>query len=69
MKDIRKPAFMQEAMTGKGHALALELLIAAAVFMVGSMLGGIIQVPATMVYMFTNRDYIHMLQTGALDFS
>lgn len=67
MKDIRKPAFMQEAMTGRGYVLALELLIAAAVFMVGSMLGGVIQIPATMVYMLTNRDYIHMLQTGALD--
>lgn len=68
MKDIKKPEFMREGVTGKGYHLAIELLIAAAVFLVGSILEGVIQVPATMVYMLTNREYIHMLQTGALDF-
>ena len=44
MKEIRKPKFMQAAAVKRGHGIFAEICIAIALFTVGSMAGGIIQV-------------------------
>ena len=54
MKEIRKPKFMQAAAVKRGHGIFAEICIAIALFIVGSMAGGIIQVPAMMANMLTS---------------
>lgn len=66
MKDIKKPNFMAEIKSG-GHSPVLEILIALAVYFVGSMIGSFVQLPALMAYMFGNREYQEMLFSGRVD--
>lgn len=67
MRDIRRPDFMKEAMNTKGHTIFLELLLAAAVFFVGSLVVSVLQFPFMMLYMFTNEEYLAMLQSASID--
>lgn len=67
MKDIKKPDFMKEAERQKGHLAGFELLISLAIFFVGSLVSGILQMPAMAVYMFQSKEYIQMLQSGKFD--
>ena len=67
MKEIRKPKFMQAAAVKRGHGIFGEICIAIALFIVGSMASGIIQVPAMMVNMLGNNDYINMITSGQPD--
>ena len=62
MKEIRKPKFMQAAAVKRGHGIFAEICIAIALFIVGSMAGGIIQVPAMMANMLGNNEYIDMTE-------
>ena len=67
MKEIRKPKFMQAAAVKRGHGIFAEICIAIALFIVGSMAGGIIQVPAMMANMLGNNEYIDMITSGQPD--
>ena len=67
MKEIRKPKFMQAAAVKRGHGIFAEICIAIALFIVGSMSGGIIQVPAMMANMLGNNEYIDMITSGQPD--
>ena len=67
MKEIRKPKFMQAAAVKRGHGIFGEICIAIALFIVGSMAGGIIQVPAMMFNMLGNNEYIKMITSGQPD--
>lgn len=67
MKEIRKPKFMQAAAVKRGHGIFGEICIAIALFIVGSMAGGIIQVPAMMANMLGNNEYIDMITSGQPD--
>lgn len=65
MKELKKPAFMQEAAKGKrGNAAFIELLIACLVFMVSSIAMGVIQLPAFMVYLFGDEEYMQLMTSG-----
>lgn len=66
MRDIRKPEFMAN-ISSKGHQPILEILIALAVFFVGSMLGSFVQMPALMVYLLGNREYQEMVFSGRMN--
>lgn len=48
----------------KGHFPLVEILIALAVFFVGSLIGSFVQMPALVVYLLGNRDYQDMIFTG-----
>ena len=67
MKEIRKPKFMQAAAVKRGHGIFGEICIAIVLFIVGSMAGGIIQVPAMMFNMLGNNEYIKMITSGQPD--
>lgn len=67
MKEIRKPKFMQAAAVKRGHGIFGEICIAIALFIVGSVAGGIIQVPAMMFNMLGNNEYIKMITSGQPD--
>lgn len=67
MKDIKKTAFMEEAARSRQHGWPFYILVTLAVYMVGSMLSGIIQIPGMMIYFLQNSDYIQMLRTGDVD--
>ena len=67
MKEIRKPKFMQAAAVKRGHGIFAEICIAIALFIVGSMAGGIIQVPALMANLLGNNEYIDMITSGQPD--
>lgn len=67
MKEIRKPKFMQAAAVKRGHGIFGEICIAIALFIVGSMAGGIIQVPAMMFNLLGNNEYIKMITSGQPD--
>ena len=67
MKEIRKPKFMQAAAVKRGHGIFGEICIAIALFIVGSMAGGIIQVPAMRFNMLGNNEYIKMITSGQPD--
>lgn len=67
MKEIRKPKFMQAAAVKRGHGIFGEICIAIALFIVGSMASGIIQVPAMMFNMLGNNEYINMITSGQPD--
>ena len=69
MKDIKKPEFMKNALTAKSHSAILEVLIAMLVFFVGDVVIGIIQTPAMVVYLFTNKEYMSMLTSNSFDFA
>lgn len=65
MKEIKKPAFMQEATKGKrGNAAFIEVLIAGLVFTVSGIAMGIVQLPAFIVYLFGNEEYMKQLMSG-----
>lgn len=66
MRDIRKPEFMAK-ISSRGHHPILEILIALAVFFVGSMLGSFVQMPALMVYLLGNREYQDMVFSGRMN--
>ncbi len=66
MRDIRKPEFMAN-ISSKGHQPILEILIALAVFFVGSMVGSFVQMPALMVYLLGNREYQEMVFSGRMN--
>jgi len=66
MRDIRKPEFMA-GISSKGHQPVLEILIALAVFFVGSMLGSFVQLPALMVYLLGNQEYLDMVFSGRMN--
>lgn len=67
VKDIKKPAFMQEAATGRGHIMILEVMIAILVFLVGSVAMGFIQVPVMFFYLLSDKEYMSMVMTGDTD--
>ena len=48
----------------KGHFPLVEILIALAVFFVGSLIGSFVQMPALVVYLLGNRKYQDMIFTG-----
>lgn len=66
MRDIRRPKFMT-GISSRGHAPVLEILIALAVFFVGSIVSGMVQVPAMTVYLLGNREYQSMVFSGRMD--
>lgn len=67
MKDIKKPQFMLEAATKKGHNVFIEIGIALIIFFVGSLSTSIFQVPGMMGYLLKNETYMHMMITGEID--
>ena len=65
MKDIKKPDFMQRAMQGRrGHIAVIEILIAFAVFMVSSLIMGMIQMPLMLVELMGNQEYMDLIMKG-----
>ncbi len=66
-RDIQKPAFMQEAAQSRSHGIFFYVLITLMLYLVGSLLGGILQIPGMMVYFFQSPEYLRMLQTGTPD--
>lgn len=65
MKELKKPAFMQEAAQGKrGNAAVIEVLIACLVFLVSGIAMGVIQLPAFMVYLFSDEEYMQLIMSG-----
>ena len=69
MKDIKKPEFMKNALTSKSHSAVLEVLIALAVFFISDIVMGIVQTPAMVIYLFTNKEYMSMLTSNSFDFA
>lgn len=67
MKEIKKPAFMEQAMNKQGHNLFLEMLLIFAVYFIGTMLSSVVQLPAMAVYLFQSKEYIQMLKGGGFD--
>lgn len=68
MKDIKPPAFMQEAAReSRGHLAFLEILIALLVFLVSSLVMSVGQVPALFVYLFRSDTYLEMLRSGRMN--
>ena len=67
MKEIKKPAFMEQAMNKQGHNLFLEMLLVFAVYFIGTMLSSVVQLPAMAVYLFQSKEYIQMLKGGGFD--
>lgn len=67
MKEIKKPGFMQEASTGKGHVWMLEMLICMVVYFVGSIIMSVGQTPGMLAYFLQSKDYIQMMRTGEID--
>lgn len=67
MKEIKKPAFMQEAAANPGHPWILELLICMGIYLVGLIVSGFGQVPALMAYLLQNHEYVQMVRTGEMD--
>ena len=61
--DIRKPEFMKQAITSKSHGIVFQLLVTVALYFVGSIVGMIIQFPATMIYLFRDKEYLRMITT------
>ena len=62
MKDIKKPGFMLEALRGRrGFTAILEILIAFAVFFVGSLVMGIGEVPLLTGYMLNNEEFMTLI--------
>lgn len=56
---------MQEAAKEKrGNAAFIEILIACLVFMVSSIAMGVIQLPAFMVYLFGDEEYMRLMMSG-----
>lgn len=53
-----------KGMPSKGHFPLVEILIALAVFFVGSLIGSFVQMPALFVYLLGNREYQDMIFTG-----
>lgn len=65
MKDIKKPDFMQKAMQGRrGHIAVIEILIAFAVFLVSSLIMGMIQLPLMLVELMGNQEYMDLIMKG-----
>ncbi len=67
MKEIKKPAFMQEANQRPGHLWILEIFICCLVLTVSSFAMGVIQVPAMFAWLLQGEDYLRMMRTGNLD--
>lgn len=68
MKDIQKPIFMQKAMQGRtGHIAVVEILIAIGVFLVSSLVMGVIQVPLMMVELMGNQEYMELIMQGDME--
>lgn len=65
--DIKKPDFMKQAITSRSHGMAFLLVIAIGLYFVGSIFGMVIQLPATMIYLFGNEEYMQMLATMDVD--
>lgn len=68
MKDIKKPEFMSAAIQARSHNAALEFLIAMVVFFVGDILISFLQVPAMVVYLIRNKEYMRMILSNSIDF-
>lgn len=67
MKDIKKTAFMEEAAVKKGHNLFIELCIAVLLFIISSIVMGLVQVPVMLAYLLSNKDYMAMIMSGRPD--
>lgn len=67
MKEIKKPAFMQEAATSPGHPWIVEILICMVIYMAGMFAASFGQLPGIMTYLLQNGEYIRMLRTGEVD--
>ncbi len=65
-KDLfERPQFVEDAAAAKkGMNWILEILVFIAVFFACNMAMGIIQVPASLIMLFTNADYIKAAQAG-----
>ena len=59
---------MKAAMTARSHVAVLELLIALLVFFVGDVIVGMLQIPATVVYLLSNKEYMSMIMSYSVDF-
>lgn len=68
MKDIKKPEFMKAAIQARSHNAMLEFLIAMLVFFVGDILISFLQVPAMVVYLIGNKEYMSMIFSNSIDF-
>lgn len=64
MKDIRRPDFINAAMTSRSHSSIREMLIAILLFFIGTFAGSVIQAPAMFFYFLNNEEYINMIRTG-----
>lgn len=68
MKDIKKPEFMKAACNAKSHSPIMTVLITLLLYFIGSILMSVVQMPATVIYLLTNEEYIAMLKSNSFDF-
>lgn len=65
MKEIKHPAFMREAAKGKrGNAAFIEVLLACLIFVISGFAMGIVQLPAFIMYMFSDEEYMRLMMSG-----
>lgn len=67
MKEIKKPEFIREAAVLPGHAWGLEVLICMLLYLAGTIVVSIGQVPGLMAYLLQNETYQQMVRTGQMD--
>ncbi len=67
MRDIKKPEFMKAAIQSRSHNAILEIIIAMILFLIGDILISLLQVPALVVYLLGNKEYLHMIVTNSVD--
>ncbi len=59
---------MQKAMQGRrGHIAVIEILIAIGVFLVSSLVMGVVQVPLMMMELMTNQEYMDLIMQGDME--
>lgn len=68
MKDIKKPEFLKNTANGKNRTAFLEVLIALLLYFIGTIFMMVVQMPATVIYLLTNEEYLAMLKNNSFDF-
>ena len=66
MMDIRRPDFINAAMTSRSHSSIREMIMAIILFFLGTFVGSIIQAPAIFVYFINNKEYMDMVRSGSV---